>query len=225
MVAETDFRSRVAQEKRARMRARLLDATLNVYGAAGRGGSVVIDDIIQEAGVSRGTFYKYFNSVEEAVAELGRDMAQDMLASMTALVEKLQDPADRMAASPLMPLVRAMMQPRWAAFPPRVDYVEFLHPGSIAGGIVGHELALAKQAGILQFDESQAAADFIVGATAEGIARLAKSGGDIGYAKELSRMILAGLGMAPDRAATAVEAAWRMLSAQAPNLTWWREEN
>src|SRR3546814_6029616 len=62
-----DFRIRVAADRRERMRARLLDAVLDLY-QPGRGGAhLVIDDVIQTAGVSRGTFYK---RSEEHTSEL-----------------------------------------------------------------------------------------------------------------------------------------------------------
>src|SRR3546814_4224834 len=61
-----DFRIRVAADRRERMRARLLDAVLDLY-QPGRGGAhLVIDDVIQTAGVSRGTFYRS----EEHTSEL-----------------------------------------------------------------------------------------------------------------------------------------------------------
>src|SRR3546814_12397923 len=78
---DPDFRIRVAADRRERMRARLLDAVLDLY-QPGRGGAhLVIDDVIQAAGVSRGTFYKYFDSLEEAVDELGERMAAGTIAA------------------------------------------------------------------------------------------------------------------------------------------------
>jgi len=52
-----NFRVRVARERRARMRARLLGATMDVCAVANSQGPAVIDDVIRAAKVSRGTFY------------------------------------------------------------------------------------------------------------------------------------------------------------------------
>src|SRR3546814_13265455 len=66
-----DFRIRVAADCRERMRARLLDAVLDLY-QPGRGGAhPVIDDVIHTAGVSRGTLHKYFDSLEGGVDARG----------------------------------------------------------------------------------------------------------------------------------------------------------
>src|SRR3546814_17148478 len=78
-----DFRIRVAADRRERMRARLLDAVLDLY-QPGRGGPhLVIEDVIQTAGVFRGTFYKYFESLEDAVNEPGERMATGTLAAFS----------------------------------------------------------------------------------------------------------------------------------------------
>ena len=64
---QENFRSRVAAEKRDRMRARLLAATMQVCGGPD---VVVVDDVVRAAKVSRGAFYRYFQSLDEAVAAL-----------------------------------------------------------------------------------------------------------------------------------------------------------
>src|SRR3546814_14199269 len=77
------------------MRARLLDAVLDLY-QPGRGGAhLVIDDVIQTAGVSRGTFYKYFESLEEAVDELGERLAAGTIADFRRLFDNEPNAAAR----------------------------------------------------------------------------------------------------------------------------------
>src|SRR3546814_8453796 len=90
-----DFRIRVAADRRETMRARLLYAVLDLY-QPGRGGAhLVIDDVIQTAGVSRGTFYKYFESLEEAVDELGERMAAGTIADFRRLFDNEPNAAAR----------------------------------------------------------------------------------------------------------------------------------
>ena len=104
-----DFRVRVAAAKRDRMRARLITATQDAYLAADANRTPVIDDVIRQAGVSRGTFYKYFDSLDEVLAVIGRRAADEMLESFDALFASVPDPAVRVAAGPLMALARAAM--------------------------------------------------------------------------------------------------------------------
>ena len=59
-----DHRSRVAAEKRERMRTRLIESALHVFSTKGVEASA-IEDVIEAAGVSRGTFYNYYKTNEE----------------------------------------------------------------------------------------------------------------------------------------------------------------
>ncbi|MEY4756642.1 MAG: hypothetical protein RJA34_1540, partial [Pseudomonadota bacterium] len=62
-----DFRSRVAADKRERMRARLIEAAMEVFATQGVE-ATVIEDVIAQAGVSRGTFYNYFRTTEAVMS-------------------------------------------------------------------------------------------------------------------------------------------------------------
>src|SRR5438128_9172407 len=121
-----DFRVRVAGEKRARMRERLIAATLDAYLDLGPGRHPVIDDVIRLAGVSRGSFYKYFDALDDVLAEIGRRMADEMLASFERMFSPDDDPAVRIAGGPLMALARTAMEPRHGAFISRVDFIDYL---------------------------------------------------------------------------------------------------
>ena len=94
-----DHRVRVAREKRERMRDHLLGAVVAVYPGKPGQGPAVIDDVIRVAKVSRGTFYKYYPSLEEAVAELGAKLAAEMVAAIGALYDSLEDPIERSATA------------------------------------------------------------------------------------------------------------------------------
>src|ERR1700692_137964 len=83
--ASEDFRVRVAAQKRDRMRARLIAATKDAYVAGGAERTPVVEDVIRQAGVSRGTFYKYFDSLDEILAEIGYAVAGEMLATYDRL--------------------------------------------------------------------------------------------------------------------------------------------
>ena len=72
-----DHRPRVAAERRARMRRKLVESALFVFAEKGVDASV-IEDVIAAAGVSRGTFYNYFRTNAEllaaAINELGNEV-------------------------------------------------------------------------------------------------------------------------------------------------------
>ena len=91
-----DHRPRVAAERRARMRARLLDSALALVAERGVA-ATSIDDIITAARVSRGTFYKYFDAPETLLRELALELTNDILRAVHPLVLQHDDPAARIA--------------------------------------------------------------------------------------------------------------------------------
>ena len=83
------------------MRARLLDAGLATIVARGVAGTS-IDEVISTAQVSRGTFYKYFDSVTGLAAHLAHDLAQEIGLVLDPLVTEEPDPALRVAVGSRM---------------------------------------------------------------------------------------------------------------------------
>jgi AcrR family transcriptional regulator len=221
--APEDFRVRVAAQKRARMRSRLIAATQDAYLNGGPYRTPVIDDVIRQAGVSRGTFYKYFDSLDEILAEVGRVVAGEMLTTYDRLFAAIKDPAVRIAVGPLMAMARAAMDPRHGAFATRVDFVEFLggeDPGAL---IVRRSLTEAKNAGALDFDSLDAAIDVVIGATVEGVRRICRTGAlDGAYMRELTAILMIGFGLSRKRAQSAVAEAWQHLQQQSAVLHWWK---
>src|SRR5450830_1225424 len=93
-VVVRDHRIDVAEKKRLLMRMRLIDATMRVF-ANNEGATPVIDDVIREAKVSRGTFYNYFNSLEEVLAVIGQDLSNQMTTEILPVYGVLKEPWQR----------------------------------------------------------------------------------------------------------------------------------
>jgi len=74
------------------MRARLLGATMDVCAVANSQGPAVIDDVIRAAKVSRGTFYKHFDSLEQALAELGAQLADETVEGLRVCTRRWMIP-------------------------------------------------------------------------------------------------------------------------------------
>ncbi len=219
------FRVRVAKERRERMRARLLSATFDVYQSASAAEPAVIDDVIRHAGVSRGTFYKYFSTLEQAVAELGSQMALDLLQSIKAVYCNVDDAAERVVGGALMPLARAAMQPRWGAFTSRVDFTQQgLSRHDLLLGFTMESLVSAREEKILAFESPTAAMDLVVGVVVEGMRRSANGyNTDQAYIRELLVFILSGLGAERQGALRIAAAAWNRLVVNAEDFEWWVE--
>lgn len=218
-----DFRVRSAADKRDRMRARLVAATMDAYLDAGVGHPPVIDDVIRIAEVSRGTFYKYFDSLDEVLAGIGRRMADEMLSSFERLFAGVEDGAVRSAAGPLMAMARAAMEPRHGAFITRVDFIDFFGGEDPRSPIVRRCLADGRAQGRLKFDSLDAAVDLVIGVSVEGARRILKTRvPDAGYIRETAILVMLGLGLPRRDAERAVAASWRHLQDNAARLHWWK---
>lgn len=218
-----DFRVRAAREKRQRMRARLLDATLDVYLPGEKGSAAVIDDVVRKADVSRGTFYKYFDSLEEAIDELGKQMANDIILDYQQLFAKVDDELTKLAGGVVTALTRAAMEPRWGAFTSSVDYISHLSARNPLNRVVTEPLLKSRENQLLQFDSVEAAADILVGATVEATKRLSHGQQqNKAYIREVSRLCMMALGAPVPSAIRAVDTAWQQLQQHAEQLSWWQ---
>jgi AcrR family transcriptional regulator len=221
--ANVDHRVRVADEKRGRMRERLVGAAMDAFLAIEPGRHPVIDDVIRIAEVSRGTFYKYYGSLDELLADIGRQMADEMLSSFERMFGATDDAPLCLAAGPLMAMARAVMEPRHAAFIARVDFVEFLDGEDPRSLIVARSLTRARDDGGLHFDSIEAATDLVIGASLESARRLLKTRRmDAAYIREVAALVMQGLGMPRAAAQQCVAAAWQTLQKNSAGLAWWR---
>lgn len=164
----TDHRPKVALKKRQVMRGKLLDAAMRVFAAAGVS-APIIDDVIREAEVSRGTFYNYFNSLDEVLVAIGQELNNQMTTDILPVYDVLTDPRHRVAVAFRLFLVRARLDPQWAGFVTRVDAWQHT---SLVSEYMSRDLENGKAQGDFVFDRTDAATDFLMGASAHGIQAL-----------------------------------------------------
>jgi AcrR family transcriptional regulator len=221
-----DFRSRVAAERRERMRDKLLDALLDLY-QPGRGISQpLIDDVVQAAGVSRGSFYKYFDSIERAVNVLGERFTAENMADFEAVFGQEQNPAVKAIGGTAMTISRSWHDPRWGSFTIHVDHVEYFTRASLTYRVVRDCLEQARQKGLMTFDSLDVAFDLIVGVTVQARRRLiGGTEAPQAYADEILNRVFLGLGMEPQALAEATRAAWARISSSASILSWLSSSN
>jgi AcrR family transcriptional regulator len=91
-----DHRSRRAAERRKQTRAKLLDSAMLVFSQKGPQ-AAVIDDVVAHAGMTRGSFYNYFQTNEELLAAVAETVSDDLLRIIDPLVLLQKDPVHRVA--------------------------------------------------------------------------------------------------------------------------------
>ena len=106
-------RAEIGREKRARTRALLAAAAYSLF-ARQAVESVTVDDVVNEAGVAKGTFYVHFDDLQALTAA----MADELIKSIDGLLEpdrlSLSKPAFRIAFGCCGFIDKALTDPVWA---------------------------------------------------------------------------------------------------------------
>mgnify|MGYP000053022987 FL=1 len=224
-VHDEGFRVRVAREKRERMRQRLQNAAIEVFRGASMARSPVVEGVIQAAAVSRGTFYKYYQSLEELLSEIGQQVAGDVLQTYKVLIAGSDSAATNLLTGPVLSMVHAGMDPARALITARMDFFEYFTRENDMKNILANALLKAHSETVVHYDDIDAATDYVVGATLEGMRRMAQlQQVDEAYILSVARMIGRGLDMTPHDADLALEASWQAIHANVARLTWWNPE-
>ena len=221
MTGDENFRVRVAREKRERMHLRLLAATMEAYTAHSGNGPMVIDDVIKTAKVSRGTFYKYFDSVEAALAVVGSNLVEETISGLLGMFEGVDDPLHRTASGIQLMMLHAIMDPLWGRF---VVHTPHLASASSIIAAIRNNTQEGLKRGDFHFRSLEAAIDYQIAITFDAIERLlGPLPNRAAYMDDMTRMCLIGLGVEPARAANIIKISKKDIRQRAPQaLSWWR---
>lgn len=198
---KSDHRSRVALEKRERMRARLVETALAVFAERGVGASV-IQEVIALAQVSQGTFYNYFRTNEELLAAVAEGLSNELVQLIEGTVSAYADPAQRIAVGVRLYLHKAKHLPLFARFIARTG-VGLVSPNNLVYEYVPPHLEDGFKAGRFKALPISVALDLISGAALAAVARLASGEAEDDYPELMVSTILRGLGV-PDQEAQAI---------------------
>jgi AcrR family transcriptional regulator len=197
-----DHRVEVAERKRAKMRALLVDATMRVH-ADFSGRMPVIEDVVREADVSRGTFYKYFASLDEALGAVGHELSDQMTTDILPVYDVLKEPWQRFSVGFRLFLTRALLDRKWAGFVTRMD--AWTHD-SLVAKYMSNDLKKGREQGQFTFHDLDCTTDLLMGATAGGIQALRRGVPDpVKYIDAAVDTGLRSLGCSTDRCAEGVK--------------------
>ena len=215
-----DHRVRVGRQRREKMRAHLLHSVLAVCSVEGRREPALIDDVVRHAEVSRGTFYKYFDSMDLAVAELGLQLADEMTTGILSVYDVLEDPVMRTATGFQMFLLRSIIEPHWGAF---IAHIALLTPDNLVTQKIRDDIRLGIETGDYAVASIDWASDLLMGTKIEAIRRLISQGGDADYVRAMAGLVLRSFGVSPAKADKCVLKSFERLVVEAPGkISWWR---
>ncbi|MET0544169.1 MAG: helix-turn-helix domain-containing protein, partial [Variovorax sp.] len=184
-----DHRPRVGQERRERMRARIIGAALDVFARKGPD-APLIDDFIKAAGVARGTFYRYFQSTEQLLEATTMQLQDEVMRAIEGELSGIDDPVQRLGTGVMLWLERARGDPAWCAFTVRVRPQSALVEQTLLGDLRG-----GKRVGEFSFATLQVAHDLVVGTVREGMRRMIDGPVPRAYSRDVVRLLLRGLGL------------------------------
>jgi AcrR family transcriptional regulator len=193
---ERDHRSTSADKKRSETRARILGAALALC-VGNRASLPTVEDVVVRAKVSRGTFYKYFDSIEEALAELGHDLARLSVLENErfrgVFTEKWKSTSVALRAL----MTRALLDPTWAGLVVRTR--GWLGEGMFSQ-IVMQDLAEGRALGEYHVPSDEVAFDVLVGLIESCVAALHKGvANPEHYIDSVVHLWLQALGVDPQR--------------------------
>lgn len=188
-----DHRTRVAAERRERMRARLVECALVVFAEKGVGANV-IQDVIATAEVSQGTFYNYFRTNEELLAAVAQELSNELLESIEGSVNRYEDPAARIAHGVRLYLHRARDFPLFARFVTSAAF-HLASPSSLIYDYLPPHLEAGFASGRFLEMPVEVAVDLVSGFALAAIVRLASGEAGDDYPEQVVSTLLRALGL------------------------------
>jgi AcrR family transcriptional regulator len=196
-------RAEIGRDRRAKTRAQLVQAARALY-AERAVEAVTIDDLVNEAGVAKGTFYVHFEHLTDLQAAIADQLAQELDDLLQPFRLQLADPIERVAAGCAAFIREASRNPSWGSLAARSAWAQ-PSVASAARANLREDLRLAEAKGRLGAITQELAFDIVSGIVlqtmrAAGERRLSPS--DAPAAVEA---ILRGLGVASGEAHAIVE--------------------
>ena len=112
-------RAEIGREKRARTRAQLVAAASALY-ARQSANTVTVDDIVNEAGLAKGTFYGHFLSIDSLTSEIADQLLQSFDELLQPVRLSLDDPGMRIAFGCSSFITKALDDTQWATLVARM---------------------------------------------------------------------------------------------------------
>ena len=194
----TDHRPRVAAERRARMRRKLVESALLVFAEKGVDASV-IEDVIAAAGVSRGTFYNYFRTNADLLRAATEELGNEIVHLIETRVRDMPSPAARLVTGLRLYLDVARRFPLFARFVARVG-PQAVGPESLVYAYLPVHISEGVRLGEFVDAPVLVSLDVIVGAGLIAIARMSRGRADEAYLRAVLLSLMRALGLAQDRA-------------------------
>lgn len=166
-----------------------MEAALRVFGRT----EGTIDDVIREAGVSRGTFYNYFENADSLLRSVAIAAATELMQAVAPVVESNSDPAARVSAGVRSWVSLIQRYPSMAAFLRRAGL--YILEAEQVRVDVGRDLVAGMAERRFTITELELGFVLVVGTVLAAINSFALGGAPTNYGNKLAQRILMSLGV------------------------------
>jgi AcrR family transcriptional regulator len=189
-------------ERQAPIRTKIMGAALSMI-AQDIECKLTIDEVVKFAGVSRGSFYNYFDSIEELLHALSHDLSDQMVQDILPMYGGLLEPWQRISVGYRLFMVRAFIDPAWATFVTRHEAWEH---NTLVSGYVAKDIQEGVDKGLFKVKSVPAATDFLMGASARAVDSIRRGVRFPGlYMETQVQMIINSMGCSHEISDTAAE--------------------
>jgi AcrR family transcriptional regulator len=175
------------------MRARLIEGAMSLVAKNGPV-ATSIDDVISEAQVSRGTFYKYFDAPAALVDAVAKEISNELLRLIDPVVQRSSDPVVRMATGVRLVLHLTRQHPILGGFIARLGWPN-LPPDQLMFEYVPRDLELGMHQGKFVRMDMRVALNLTGGVLMGGIHTLQSETAPEDLPEQAASTVLMGLGV------------------------------
>lgn len=187
-----NHRTKAGAERRQRTRRKLVMTALRLLAEHGID-EPIIDLLIKQAGVSRGTYYNHFSSERELFISVSAELSNDIIASVDPQVLQHENPVVRVACGVTLCVKLAARYPIIAAFLVKGG-AQAVFAGDNATQVIARDVLAACKAGLFSTEEALAI-DLVLGPVLRTFGTLLQRQIDTRYIQVLARGILLSLGV------------------------------
>ena len=186
--------------RRERTRRRILDVAFHLIGHE-KGRSVRIEEICAEAKISRGSFYNYFAGIEPLFEALADDLTHRFTLAVLAEMNRMPSAAEQADVAMRYYLSRARSDPQWGWAMVNIGATGPLFGAETFASAL-HTVADGIAAGEFILKDATVGRDLVLGACHAALISHLRDGSPDDQPRLVSRSVLRGLGVPPDRIET-----------------------
>jgi AcrR family transcriptional regulator len=194
-----DHRVRVAAMRREEMQNRLLLSAIALASEKSIH-EISIEEVVEHAEVSRGTFYKYFNTVPQLFAVLAKKISNEFIIAFDNMIPNIPDAAARVAVSTRIVIRLLVSAPLLGKLTLQIQWP---HPDPDINGFksVERDIKLGISQGCFNKMPLAMGVSLVIGSMIGAVSTMLQKPPAKGYEDQVTYHVLLGLGLTTESAA------------------------